>query len=151
MKDLITQALSMHDDPPLCLRPEHVILPVILRRVLLLSPHDLLVILVVDFGNHLKRLQPACLLDSDDAPVVEAALPELAEVNGYLSLEVLGRDYVALVYLVPGQDRLVLALDRRRGVQTDEELRVLLLLQVVVHYDVHLEVLTHYSHHWLKG
>jgi hypothetical protein len=107
--------------------------------------------LVVDFGNHLEWLQPAGLLDSDDAPVVEAALPELTEVDGYLGLVVLGRDYVSLVDLVPRQNRLVLSLDGGRGVQADEKLRVLLLLQVVVHDDVHLEVLAHHSHHWLEG
>lgn len=91
----------MHNDSPLSLRPKQVVLPIILGRILLLSPHDLLVVLVVNFSNHLKRLQTASFLDSDDTPVIETAFPELPEVNGYLGLVVFGGNNVPLVYLVP--------------------------------------------------
>jgi hypothetical protein len=104
MEYLITKALCMHDYSPLSLRPKQVILPIIFRGVLLLCSYDLLIVLVVNFSNHLKRLETARFLDSDDPPVVETTFPKLSKVNGYLSLEVFRGDYVSLVYLMPRQN-----------------------------------------------
>mmetsp|Transcript_88 Transcript_88/g.171 ORF Transcript_88/g.171 Transcript_88/m.171 type:complete len:266 (+) Transcript_88:3971-4768(+) len=115
----------------------------------------LLVVVVVDaalgggedgvgLADDLEGLELALLADGEEAPVVEAALPELAEVELDLDLEVVLAHNVPLLDLVPRKQVLVVPLDGRGRAQAHEDLEVLArLLVMLLHHHVHDEVLAH--------
>ena len=77
----------------------------------LLVVHLVVVIILVlcwemwlSLGNNLKWLKLSISSDSHKPPVVESALPELAEVEVDLSLNVINAFYISLLNLVPRQE-----------------------------------------------
>ena len=100
----------------------------------------------VRLADNLEWLQLSVVTDIYESPVVETTLPELAEVDADLLLDVVLLHDVSWLELVPGEQMVVVSLDRRWGSQSQENLRVL-WVPLVLHDCIDDKVLANTSHH----